>query len=285
MTIKTWTANTAVQLTDPSGWAPYGAPTAADTAVQAQGVSLLSGYTFPTTLYFGRADTNPPTLNIIGGGQLNVVFGTNATPDNHAVGKININYGGIANIAMKTGPNQFGSLTENISYRGTSGGTLTMQPAPYGSLNFTANGFAGNGAAYTHLGNTVVGEDDAVTLNAATVGAGSWNVGFLGTLIATQPLGQSVTNSGGTVNLQDVAGFTGNLHMQASSGEVSLGSIFADDATLQSGVLTLLDQGITQASLHVSGTNYNVWETNTGVQLGGLNYTPSGSNTQLLLHV
>jgi hypothetical protein len=285
MTTKTWIAQNALQLTDPSGWTSYGAPAAADTAVQAQGVALLSGYTFPTTLYFGGADTDPPTLNIIGGGQLNLVFGTNVTPDGHAAGKININYGGTANIAMKTGPNESGFLTENISYRGISGGMLTMQAAPKGSLNFMVNGFASNGAAYTHLGNTVVGEDDIVTLNAATVGAGSWNVGFLGTLSITQTLSQSVTNSGGSVNLQDVAGFTGTLQMQAASGEVSLGSIAADDATLQSGVLTLLDKGITQAALHVSGTNYNVWETNTGVQLGGLNYTPTGSNNQLLLHV
>jgi hypothetical protein len=285
MSTKTWTAQTALQLTDPSGWTPAGVPTAGDTAVQAQGVSLLGGATFPTTLYFGGTDTDPPTLNIIGGGQLNLVFGTNATSDGHVAGTININYGGTANVALTTGPNQHGSLTEYIAYRGTSGGTLAMRATNYGSLSFTVDGSAGNGAAYTHVGPTAIEKGDTVTLNAVTVGMGSWNVGFLGTLTATQPLNQSVTNSGGSVSLLDVAGFTGTLHMQASSGEVQFGSIFADEATVQSNVLTLFDKGTAQASLHVTGTNYNIWETSTGVQLGGVNYKPSSPTAQLLLHV
>ncbi|HJS86117.1 MAG TPA: hypothetical protein VJ779_11720 [Acetobacteraceae bacterium] len=56
---------------------------------------------------------------------------------------------------------------------------------------------------------------------------------------------------------------------------------------LQGNVLTLSNAGTTVAALNVAGTNYNVWETSTGVELGGRNVVPAGpsSSYALLLHV
>lgn len=287
MTVKTWTAQTVLFLTDPAGWSPSGVPTVHDKAIQSRGVSLGAS-PFPATLHFGGSASDPPTLNIDGGSQpLNLVFGDNPAPDGTITGHVNTNYGGIANIAMKAAHNVAGSLTENISYRGTSGGTLTMQGTRLGSLSFTVNGSAGDGARYTHTGNTTIGQNDTVTLNATTIGTGAWDVRFLGTLTALQPLSQSVADSGGRVNLLDAQDFTGTLHMQANSGEVQLGPLFADQAVLQGGVLTLSNAGTTLAALNVAGTNYNVWETSNGVELGGLGFIPAGppSGHTLLLHV
>ncbi|HJS86118.1 MAG TPA: hypothetical protein VJ779_11725 [Acetobacteraceae bacterium] len=228
MTVKTWTAQTALFLTDPAGWSPPGVPTASDKAIQSRGVSLGSS-PFPATLHFGGAASDPPTLNINGGSQpLNLTFGDNPTPGGVTAGNININYGGVANVAMRAGHNTSGSLTENIAFRGTSGGTLTMQGDPHGRLAFTVTGFSGNGANYTHTGNTIIRQNDTVTLNATTIGTGSWDVRFLGTLTALRPISQSVTDSGGRVNLLDPQDFTGTLHMRANSGEVQLGPLFAD---------------------------------------------------------
>ena len=262
-------------------------PAASDRAVQSRGVSLADS-PFPATLHFGGSASDPPTLNIDGDSQpLSLAFGDNPAPDGTITGHVNVNYGGIANIAMKAAGNAAGSLTEDISYRGTSGGTLTMQGTRLGSLSFTVNGSPGNGARYTHTGNTTIGQNDTVTLNATTIGTGSWNVRFLGTLTALQPLSQSVTDSGGRVNLLDAQDFTGTLHMQASSGEVQLGPLFADQAMLQGGTLTLCNAGTTVAALNVAGANYNVWETPTGVQLGGRNFVRAGppSSHTLLLRV
>lgn len=287
MSVKTWTAQTALFLTDPAGWSPPGVPTASDTAVQSRGVSLGNS-PFPATLHFGGAATDPPTLNINGDTQpLSLTFGDNPTSNGTITGHVNINYGGIANIAMQPAPNKSGSLTEGISYRGTSGGTLTMQGDPHGTLSFTVNGAAGNASEYTHTGNTTISQNDTVTLNATTIGTGSWDVGFLGTLTALQSLSQSVTDSGGRVNLLDAKSFTGTLHMQANSGEVQLGPIFADRAALRNGVLTLSNAGTTVASLNVAGANYNVWETSTGVALGGRGFVPAGPSSSYtqLLHV
>ena len=287
MTTKIWTAQSALFLTDPAGWSPAGMPAASDKAIQSRGVSLGNS-PFAATLHFGGSASDPPTLNIDGDSQpLSLVFGDNPATDGTITGHVNINYGGLANIVMTAPGNVAGSLTENISYRGTSGGTLTMQGSRLGSLAFTVSGSPGNGARYTHTGNTTVGQHDTVTLNATTIGTGAWNVGFLGTLTALQPLSQSVTDSGGWVNLLDAPDFTGTLHMQANSGEVQLGPLFADQAVLQGGVLTLSNAGTTLAAIKVTGTNYNVWETSTGVQLGGRNFVPAGSPSShtLLLHV
>jgi hypothetical protein len=281
MTIKVFDVSDGDLLTA-SNWSPDGVPAASDTAEQFSGTSHLYNATFPTPLQLSGGSPGGATLDIYhgsidvhlgGGGPVGVGYGTIAAADNSTV-NMNVVGGGYG----------AGDFIVDISPWDNMTGTLTMAGSPSGGSSVTING---SSDTYTHNGITSLESNDVVLLNTTTIGNGSWDIGFLSSLTVDGAMSQNVTVDGGILDLGLPGAFSGSVALvsnAAANAAVGLSQLFATAASYDGNTLTLDYGSQVIDDIKVSGAPFDVYQTNTGVQIAdSTNYIPPSGST-LLLH-
>jgi hypothetical protein len=208
-------------------------------------------------------------------------------PFGQDTGTINANGNATVNVTGAATGYGAGNLTMNIGGWDNMTGSLNLAGSPSGGTQVTVTG---SSSTYTHTGASTLQTNDTVTLNTNTIGAGSWTLDNLSDLSVNGYFTQAVTSDGGVLTLNQPNLFAGSVDLAASgSGQaaaINMQGLFASAATYDGSTLTL-DYGaqtIDQIKL-ASSVSFDVYQTQTGVQVAAGNPAFQPSNATLLLHV
>lgn len=273
MATDTWIDGTDDNIYAPYAWS-NGVPAAGDSPVFGTGTAFLgSGDLFGTTLTLsGDSAATQPTLIAYGAASISVLVSQQEYPNpgygSAAWGTVQVV--GAPQVSMEVlggkGSNEFGT----VSIAGWSqmrGGFTESGDNASVVVNGTATSTFANDASS-------VGFNDAAEINAAVVGAGTFDVSFFGALRFEGGVsaGQTI-NDQGFVAIDDTRDFHGGIDWSPQSGEqnvISLAGLTADSSTYQGGVLSLFAGGNDVFDLHLQvagGGSVATTQTAGGVQI------------------
>ena len=193
-----------------------------------------------------RSYSGGPALTV--GGLLELRGGNFADSLTIATGGKLVGFGSVANLLADNGviEAQGGVLTLVGIF---TGGSLTVDAGATLALRGTVSGVTNNGV----LSTTAVG---SLVVNGAVTGGGAFQVQGSSTLELSSASGPVAFNGGGgTLRLDNPAGFTGTLYGFGRTDSIYLLGIHADAATGAQGGLDVLFQGAVLKRLNLDG-NY-----------------------------